>query len=56
LVNYFWSGKHGRAVKGVCLVTLLYTDPNGVCLPVNFRLARLLHHVMVSLKIEPEVG
>jgi hypothetical protein len=38
LVSYFWSGKHGRAVKGVCLVTLLYTDPKGVCLPVNFRL------------------
>jgi DDE superfamily endonuclease len=37
LVGYFWSGKHGRAVKGVCLVTLLYTDRNGVCLPVNFR-------------------
>jgi hypothetical protein len=38
LVGYFWSGKHGRAVKGVCLVTLLYTDCKGVCLPVNFRL------------------
>src|SRR5437764_785336 len=38
LVGYLWSGKHGRAVKGVCLVTLLYTDPQGVCLPVNFRL------------------
>src|SRR5437763_7940256 len=38
LVGYFWSGKHGRAVKGVCLVTLLYTDPKGVRLPVNFRL------------------
>ena len=38
LVSYVWSGKHGRAVKGVCLVGLLYSDPNGVCLPVNFRL------------------
>jgi hypothetical protein len=38
LVGYFWSGKQGRAVKGLCLVTLLYTDPQGVCLPVNFRL------------------
>jgi hypothetical protein len=37
-VGYFWSGKHGRAVKGVCLVTLLYTDPKGVWLPVDFRL------------------
>src|SRR5205823_13960514 len=37
LVGYFWSGKHGGAVKGVCLVTLLHTDGKGVCLPVNFR-------------------
>jgi hypothetical protein len=37
LVGYFWSGKHGRAVKGICLVTLLYTDRKGVGLPVNFR-------------------
>jgi hypothetical protein len=38
LVGYFWSGKHGRAVKGLCLVTLLlYTDRKGVWLPVNFR-------------------
>jgi hypothetical protein len=37
LVGYFWSGKHGRAVKGLCLVTLLYTDRKGVGLPVNFR-------------------
>jgi hypothetical protein len=38
LVGYFWSGKHGRVVKGVCLVTLWYTDPQGACLPVDFRL------------------
>ena len=38
LVGYFWSGKHGRVVKGVCLVMLLYTDPQGISLPVNFRL------------------
>ena len=37
LVGYFWSGKHGRAVKGVCLVTLLYTDVKGVRAPVKFR-------------------
>src|SRR4051794_1407082 len=29
LVGYFWSGKQGRAVKGICLVTLLYTDLKG---------------------------
>jgi hypothetical protein len=33
-VGYFWSGKHGRAVKGLCLVTLVYTDAKGVGLPV----------------------
>src|SRR5437588_470567 len=38
ILGYFWGGKHGRAVKGVCLVTRLYTDGQGVCLPVNFRL------------------
>lgn len=25
-------------VKGICLITLYYTDTNGVCLPVNLRL------------------
>ena len=38
LVGYFWSSKAGGAVKGLCLVTLLYTDLQGVCAPVNFRL------------------
>jgi hypothetical protein len=37
LVGYFWSRKHGRAVKGVCLVTLFYSDSQGVRVPVNFR-------------------
>src|SRR5215211_4190655 len=37
LVGYFWSGKHGRAVQGVCLVTLFHTDVKGLRLPVNFR-------------------
>ena len=36
-MGFFWSGKHRSAVKGVCLVTLLYIDRKGVCLPVNFR-------------------
>jgi SRSO17 transposase len=38
LVGYFWSGKQGRAVKGICLVTLLYTDIKGLRLPVDFRI------------------
>ena len=38
LVNYYWSGKHKRAVKGINLVTLFLTDLNsGLKLPINFR-------------------
>ena len=37
LVEYFWSGKHKSVVKGINLVTLYYTDLDGVCLPVNYR-------------------
>lgn len=38
LIGYFWSGKHHRVVKGVCLITLYYTDPEGRSMPVNYRL------------------
>lgn len=38
LVGYYWSGKHHRAVKGINLIVLVYTDINGVSLPVNYRL------------------
>jgi hypothetical protein len=37
LVGHFWSGKHHRAVKGLSLVTLYYTDVQGRSLPVNYR-------------------
>ena len=37
LVSHFWSGKHHRAVKGINLVTLYYTDNQGKHQPVNFR-------------------
>ena len=37
LVGHFWSGKHHRVVKGVNLITLYYTDPQGRGLPVNDR-------------------
>ena len=37
LVGYFWSGLHGRAVKGVNLVTLFYGEVGGLRVPVNFR-------------------
>jgi hypothetical protein len=38
LVDYFWSGKHKRPVKGINLITLFYTDINGVSVPVNYRI------------------
>lgn len=37
LLGYFWSGKHHQAVKGLNLITLYYTDPQGRHLPVNYR-------------------
>ncbi len=36
-VRYLWSGKHHRSVKGIGLVTLLWTDGNKI-LPVDFRI------------------
>jgi len=38
LVDYFWSGKHKRVVKGINLITLYYTDINKINVPINFRL------------------
>jgi hypothetical protein len=37
LVGYFYSGLHGKALKGINLVTLFYADSQGVRVPVNFR-------------------
>ena len=37
-VDYFWSGKHKRSVKGINLITLYYTDRAGNSYPVNFRI------------------
>lgn len=37
LVGYFYSGKHHKVVKGISLITLIYTDTEGKSLPVNFR-------------------
>jgi hypothetical protein len=38
LVGFFWSGRHHKAVKGINLVVLFYTDASGMGMPVNFRL------------------
>jgi len=38
LISYFWSGKHKKAVKGINLITLYYTDVDGRAFPVNYRI------------------
>lgn len=38
LVGHFWSGKHHRVVNGLNLITLYYTDMQGVHAPVNYRI------------------
>lgn len=36
-IGYFWSGKHHASVQGINLVTMYYSDIQGVLYPVNFR-------------------
>ncbi len=38
MIGYYWSGKHKKAIKGINLITLYYTDINGVSVPVNYRI------------------
>ena len=38
LIDLFWSGKHKRVVKGINLITLFYTDIQGISVPVNYRI------------------
>ncbi|MBE9001092.1 transposase [Nostoc sp. LEGE 12447] len=38
LVGYYYSGRHHRAVKGIQLITLYYTDLSGKSVPVNYRI------------------
>ena len=35
LVDYFWSGKHPKVVKGINRITLYYTDIAGNHSPVS---------------------
>lgn len=37
LIGHYYSGKHHKVVKGINLITLYYTDPQGKNQPVNFR-------------------
>lgn len=38
LIGYYWSGKHQKAIKGINLITLYYTDNDGKSMPINYRL------------------
>lgn len=38
LIGHHYSGKHHKVVKGICLITLLYTDVKAVRVPVNYRI------------------
>ncbi len=38
LIGYYYSGRHHRAVKGIQLITLYYTDVSGKSIPVNYRI------------------
>jgi hypothetical protein len=38
LIGHHYSGKHHKAVKGICLITLLYTHVKGVRVPVSYRI------------------
>jgi hypothetical protein len=38
LIGYYWSGKHKKAIRGINLITLYYTDPEGRAMPINYRL------------------
>ena len=38
LIGYYYSGKHHKAVQGINLITLYYTDRQGNSQPINYRL------------------
>lgn len=38
LIGYFWSGVHHKVIKGINLISLYYTDPEGKSVPVNYRI------------------
>ena len=37
-MDHFWSGKHHKVCKGINLITLYYTDPQGLHRPINYRI------------------
>lgn len=38
LIDYFWSGKYHKSIKGLNLITLYYSDIHGHSVPINYRI------------------
>ena len=38
LIDYFWSGKYHKSIKGLNLITLYYSDIQGNSVPINYRI------------------
>jgi hypothetical protein len=38
LLGYYWSSKHSKPVLGIPLITLYYTSPNGLRVPITYRI------------------
>lgn len=38
LIDYFWSGKHHKVIKGINLITLYYSQTQGNAVPINYRI------------------
>lgn len=38
LINYYWSGKHKKVLKGINLITLYHTGKKRTSIPINYRL------------------
>jgi hypothetical protein len=39
LIGYFWSGKYHKAIKGLNLIPLYYSDIHGNSAPINYRIS-----------------
>ena len=38
LLGYYWNNKQKKVMWGLPLITLYYTSPNGLKVPINYRL------------------
>ncbi|ABW25540.1 IS701-like element ISAcma42 family transposase [Acaryochloris marina] len=38
LLGYYWSSKYSKPILGIPLITLYYSSPNGLRVPINYRI------------------